>query len=114
MRPSSYPGRSVDTGRRCRAATRSPVRCNQGRNLCDGTDALGLAHLGPRHIVGEHTADCGERGLTGAHSAPATGSVTRNVAPRVGLFSAAMAPLCASMIDRAMASPMPIPVGFVL
>jgi hypothetical protein len=34
--------------------------------------------------------------------------------PPLGLFSAQMAPPCASMIDREIASPIPIPVGLVV
>ena len=43
-----------------------------------------------------------------------TGSEKRRVAPPVRLFPAEITPRCNSMIDRAMASPIPIPCGFVV
>ena len=43
-----------------------------------------------------------------------TGSEKRRVAPPIWLFPAEITPRCNSMIDRAMASPIPIPCGFVV
>ena len=50
---------------------------------------------------------------TGA-DAPASGTVSRNVAPPSGLFVASIVPPCAAAILCDSASPMPIPSAFVV
>ena len=56
----------------------------------------------------------GSVALVHAVRPPAHGRAKWKVAPRVGLLEAQITPPWASMIDRAMASPMPMPAGFVV
>src|SRR5207247_10971615 len=53
-------------------------------------------------------------GLSHAAGAPTSGKMKWKVAPPPALFVAQMTPPCASMIDRAIASPIPMPSRFVV
>jgi hypothetical protein len=88
-----------------------PGRCECLNAEAGGSkQALQAAADGQVVVHDEH----GSSALDHADDSQASGRVNWKLAPRTELFVAQTSPPWASMIDRAMASPMPIPAGFVV
>ena len=108
----------LDTGSHPRGGQLDERRGDEGRSR-PRTGSRGEGRAGrilavPRDGVGPRAPWRPARSDGQGDGQVSTGSEKHRVAPPVRLFPAEIAPRCNSMIDRAMASPMPIPCGFVV